>query len=136
MTTKKAQAEAERQEAIAELREMLPPGTTVYTILRHVSSSGMMRVIEPVIVVDGKVLRITWLVLKALERSSHKKYDGVVIGGCGSDMGFEIVYHLGSVLYPNGFDCAGSKCQGNDHFNRVETNHHRDGGYALEHRWL
>ena len=39
---------AERDEAIANLREILKPGDTVYTILRHVSKSGMSRVIDAV----------------------------------------------------------------------------------------
>lgn len=36
----------EQQEACANLRAILKPGQTVYTTLRHVSSSGMFRVIQ------------------------------------------------------------------------------------------
>lgn len=36
----------EQTEAIAKLREWLKPGDTVYTILEHVSSSGMSRSIR------------------------------------------------------------------------------------------
>lgn len=41
MTTK-----TEKLEAVAQLRKMLKPGSTVYTILRHCSASGMSRVID------------------------------------------------------------------------------------------
>lgn len=34
-------ADREREEAITKLREWIKPGDTVYTILDHVSSSGM-----------------------------------------------------------------------------------------------
>jgi hypothetical protein len=51
-------------------------------------------------------------------------------------MGFAAVYELSSMLYPNGFNCLGNRCPANDHFNRVDVKHHRDGGYALRHEWL
>ena len=37
----------ERDEARARLREILKPGDTVYTVLRHVSASGMSQVLYP-----------------------------------------------------------------------------------------
>jgi hypothetical protein len=61
---------------------------------------------------------------------------GLKIGGCGMDMGFALVYALGRKLYPDGFDCAGERCPSNDHCNRVEATHHKDGGYALRHAWI
>lgn len=45
----KAFAQQERDEAAAELRKLLKPGQKVFTVLRHVSSSGMLRVIDLVI---------------------------------------------------------------------------------------
>lgn len=38
--------ETERQEAIQHLRELIKPGDKVYTVLRHVSRSGMTRGID------------------------------------------------------------------------------------------
>ena len=43
-----AKKEKERDEARERLLEMLRPGDTVHTILRHVSRSGMSRSISPV----------------------------------------------------------------------------------------
>ena len=62
----------ERQDAIERLRSMLAPGDSVYTILRHVSRSGMSRSISLVIPdqapsYEGSALNIryiTWLVEK------------------------------------------------------------------------
>ena len=53
MTSKKQRnadlAAADEAEAVAELKKLLTPGATVYTVLKHCSSSGMMRVIDLVI---------------------------------------------------------------------------------------
>ena len=68
------------------------------------------------------------------------KRDGLIVGGCGMDMGFEIVYNLGRTLWPDGAPCVGEKCQSNDHHNGdwdyTAGKLHRDGGYALKHQWL
>lgn len=47
--SKKSLKDAERAEAVAELKKLLKPGATVWTVLRHASSSGMFRVIDLVI---------------------------------------------------------------------------------------
>lgn len=59
--------------------------------------------------------------------------------GCGMDVGFSLVYNLGWVLFPNGFECVGERCPSNDHSNGdrdYSPHHHSDGGYALRQRWL
>lgn len=106
----------EQQEALDELRRLLPPGATVHTILRHVSRSGMSRAISPVLLRDGKSpFHLTGLVshLPGMKRS----YDGIEMGGCGMDMGSALVYDLSRRLYPNGFSCIGESCPSNDHSN-------------------
>ena len=135
-------------EAIAKLREMLKPGDTVYTILNHVSRSGMNRRISCAIG-DGKaVTNITWLVAQALEeptknRAGYVQDVGISQGGCGMDMGFNLVYNLSYVLYKDGFVCCGDGCGSNDHCNESAKfanfkgqTHTGDGGYALKHKWL
>lgn len=108
---------AERQEAIERLREMLKPGDTVYTILRHVSRSGMSRVI------DCYTKDHQWIgyrVALVTESKYDDKQRGVRIGGCGMDMGFALVYDLSWVLF------------GRNNPNRSDN----DGGYALKQEWL
>ena len=146
----------EKWEAIEKLREWIKPGDTVYTILRHVSRSGMQREIGIVLLKDGTDLHPNYLVAKALgERVG--KFDSVIVGGCGMDMGFHLVYNLSYVLYPDGFGCVGEKCPSNDHSNgdrdytpnahgqercqdvpdcKVPEHWHCDGGYAIRQRWL
>ena len=111
----------QQEEAITRLRETLKPGDTVYTILRHVSRSGMSRSISVVQVgQDGGVFDWTWAVARAIGERIDEKHDGVKMGGCGMDMGFETVYRLSWKLFPDGFDCIGEKCPAADHNNRVQ----------------
>jgi hypothetical protein len=138
--------QSERDEYIAKLRETLKPGDTLHTVLRSVSRSGMSRVIDVYhFYKDEKgEIRQEWLsywIAKACGMSfqKDKNPEGIKIGGCGTDMGFEIVYTLGRALYPNGFECAGEKCRSNDHSNgnrNREPHAHSDGGYAFRQEWL
>lgn len=140
---------SERAEAVAKLRELLPPGATVCTILRHVSRSGMSRSIS--VVVDGPdgPTDVDWLVRKALGMTFDRNHAGLKVSGCGMDMGFYLVYNLSATLYPQGFGCIGDRCPSNDHSNGMPRETvamlcapahtpvvHKSGGYALRHRWL
>lgn len=117
--------ETERAEAIAELRKMLKPGTTVSTILRHVSSSGMSRSISAVIAdKQGRVITLDWLLVRAGIGTFDRTHGGIKMGGCGMDMGFALVYDLSRTLYLNGYKCTGHdgtgrapRCASNDHSN-------------------
>jgi hypothetical protein len=116
-TTTKAER-TEQAEAIADLRQSLRPGDTVWTSLKHVASSGMSRHID-VLTIPSKdtVLVHTWRVSKALGMKISPKTDALVVGGAGMDMGFHVVYSLSRTLYPDGFDCIGKGCPSNDHSN-------------------
>lgn len=135
-------SEAEKAEAIERLREWLQPGDTVYTVLRHVSRSGMQRVIGLVIFRDGQPLHPNYLAGTALGMRVDSHKDGLVVGGCGMDMGFHVVYELSHTLFPDGFPCTGNDdCPAGYHYNhqtgkREYPERHRDGGYALRHKWL
>lgn len=144
------------EQAIARLKELLPPGSTVYTSVKHVSRSGMSRSISCYAMVDNQPIWIDSLVSKATGLAFDSKREAIKIGGCGMDMGFAIVYELASVLYCGGWECLGlqANCPSNDHSNRVEppenaclgldhcTNRncvrwiHKEPGYALRQRWL
>jgi hypothetical protein len=138
LATKKAEAKAT---ALEYLNDYLKPGQTVYVILRHVSKSGMSRSISaviPTISKEGKpgIYDITHLVAKACDLTIDTHHEGVKLSGCGSDMGFELVYNLGRAMYPNGFDCTGDGCLSNDHSNGENNAHHSDGGYIFRKSWL
>jgi hypothetical protein len=124
--------EAAAQEAIGYLRESLKPGDTVYCILRHVSQSGMSRIIDLVTIKDDKVYHVGYNAARALGLKYDRDKQGVRISGCGMDMGFALVYDLSYRLFPNGFDLApGERGRNGD-----TSGHDNDGGYALKHRWL
>ena len=116
----------ERQEAIEQLREWIKPGDTVYTILRHVSRSGMQREIGIVIFRNGSDMHLDYSVAKALDLRQGR-HNGVIIGGCGMDMGFHLVYSLGKKLWPNDTPEPHGIRNGEPDSN---------GGYAIKHRWL
>lgn len=154
---------ADRQEAIDILRKLCPPGTKVYTVLRHVSKSGMTRDLDCYVMEDGEPRWITGYVCRAT--GFTRKGDHARVGGCGMDIGFHLVYELSARLYAGGHGCTGEGCTSNDHSNgdRSYVHHglynehgqpedrepapgekadgcvqhwHRDGGYALKQVWL
>lgn len=151
----------ERQEAIDSLRETLKPGMTVYTILRHVSRSGMQREISLKLIGGDGALDLDWRAARAIGLRIGK-HNGIIVGGCGMDMGFHLVYSLSATLFRGGFGCIGKGCPSNDHSNgdrdytphvddcpqssdeagtdiprkRAHRHYHSDGGYALRHKWL
>jgi hypothetical protein len=132
-------SKAQVEEAKGYLLEALKPGDKVYTILRQVSRSGMSRHISTIIRGKDGNMDITHLVARALGERRNENDGGLVVGGCGMDMGFEVVYRLGYVLWPEGFKCPGTRCHSNDHSNgdrNYKRHLHRDGGYALRHEWL
>ena len=135
--SKKTEREAERKEAIEKLQAMLKPGSRVYTILRHVSSSGMSRDISVVIGAGKDIQDITWYAAKAMcdTLRDSKGHRAIRVGGCGMDMGFNLVYNLSRTLFPNGF----KPCDAGLNYGRNGTSPNdvdTDGGYALTQEWL
>ena len=100
------------------LRALCPKETTVYTILRHVSRSGMSRHIDLYVIKDNKPMYISGYVACYLDRK-QAKHGAVKITGCGMDMGFALVYDLSMVLYLN-----------------PDGSYSHDGAYALNHEWM
>lgn len=123
----------------AEMKTYLPPGTTVYTDLKHVSRSGMLRIIKVYINTPEGIRDISYHVATVLNTTLEPKYGGIKRTGCGMDMGFDLIYNLSYELYPNGYTCPGKNCESNDHYNgdkNYTPHHHNSGGYALKQRWL
>ena len=139
MATKKEQKEQEKAEAIMQLRKLLRPGSRVYTVLRSVSASGMTRHIDLYTTQVHKggssgMAFLTGYAAKALGYKHDYERGGLVVGGCGMDMGFAVVYHLGCILFPKGFIPAKAGRQGRN--GTPATERDTDGGYALDHSWL
>lgn len=101
--SKKAQKEQERESARAYLLSILgkQEKPTLYTSLKHVSSSGMSRDMKVLVALDGQILDVTYYVGK-LDIGTLKERNGqrvIRVGGCGMDMGFHVVYTVSAVLY-------------------------------------
>ena len=132
----------DHERALAVLREHIKPGDTVYTILRHVSRSGMSRSISVVVHTPEGPQDLSWAAARALGWSFDRRNDGVKVNGCGMDMGFHLVYSLSYVLFKGAFVCIGEACPANDHHNSpyppkvAGSMTHSDAGYALRQRWL
>lgn len=104
--------------AEAMLGKILKPGDTVYTVLRHVSTSGMQRRIDCYAI--GEDRRPVYLsgYMEAIGLGKRGKKDqGLVVKGCGMDMGFHLVNNLSMHLYCN-------------------NGYTHDGAYALKHEWI
>ena len=125
--TKAEGEQAMRAQALANLHKVLKPGDRVYCVLRHVSSSGMSRRISfYAMTPDGPQMLDGWIESLGIG-SRSRKHDGVTVGGCGMDMGFHVVYSLGSRMWPNGTPAPHGSRNG-----QPDT----DGGYALKSEWL
>lgn len=130
---------AEQQEWAEKLRKILSPGDTIDCVLRHVSRSGMSRRIDLFARTPDGPMFISGMAAAAMGERWDRDKGGIVVGGCGMDMGFHLVYNLSYTLWPQGHECIGDKCPSNDHSNgdRIYTpHHHNDGGYCLRHNWL
>jgi hypothetical protein len=107
--SKREQALMDRNYSIERLlTHYVKAGTKVYTIMRHVSSSGMSRNISLVIANGDEVIDITYYAAHALgdKLIESKGHRAIRVNGCGMDMGFHLVYNLSSVLF-KGQDRAG-----------------------------
>ncbi len=108
------------------------PGVTLHTILRHVSRSGMSRSVSVVMLKRGESLYLTPSVATVIGFREDRARDALKVGGCGMDVGFEVVYNLGRCLFPRGFKLKPGERGRNGDTSGYDT----DGGYALKQRWL
>ena len=109
------------------LERILKSGTTIYTVLRHVSRTGMQRSIQLQVVVDRDIVDISWSAAALLDASLDAKRGGIKISGCGMDMGLALVHNLGMVLWLQGTSEPHGTRNGEPDSN---------GGYVLKHRWI
>jgi len=126
----------EKAEAIERLREMLPPGTTIYVANKHTARSGMMRVLSCYKVKGGRIHWIScyWIGL-ALSYAVDRRREGVRVSGCGMDMGFHLVNSLSYALHGMKDKGDGAKPENAGRPFTPRRGHFR-AGYSLKHEWL
>ena len=71
----------------------LPRGTTIYTILRGVSKTGMTRYVDAFVIVRGQPL---WVTIPVRHTTKAGCY---VLRGCGYDVGYDLVSSIGQALH-------------------------------------
>ena len=86
------------QQSADELRALLPEGSRVYCVLRSVSSSGMTRHIDFYAIKGDRPI---WLSSQIAFLCGYRtaKTRGLIVRGCGMDMGFSVVCNLAYALY-------------------------------------
>jgi len=133
---------ARENECKEALLKWLQPGDTIYCQLKHVSRSGMYRVINLFVIKDNQPLRISGYAADLLE-GYDLKHEGCKASGCGMDMGYHLVTQLAYILYPV-YECIGEGCPSCDHANyrgnredepRGKGVMHKD-GYAFKCQWM
>lgn len=133
--TKKQEKEDQKAEALARLRELCPPGTKVWTVLRSVARSGMSRGIDCyVFEADeaGNVSKawLSWYMGRAgIGGRWNDKSECLTVGGCGMDMGYYVVNCLSYALH-------GMEDKGVDAHGRNTDQDNYRAGYSLHHEWI
>lgn len=75
---------------IEQAKKSFPEGTTIYTVVKHVARSGMMRRIAPIVIVKGEARNVSAIVSDVLGWKWTDD-DAVQVSGCGMDMAFHLV---------------------------------------------
>ena len=102
MREEKKMKQKEKEKNAEKLLALLDKVNVIYCIPRHVSRSGMYRVISLCVVIDGEIWTIDHWAAPLLE-GYDKRHNGLKAHGCGMDAGFHLVYNLSCRLYNNGY---------------------------------
>ncbi len=113
MSKRKGVSNEDFEQAVARIREALPPvphtrrangscdygdsvRPRVFQLVRHVSKSGMSRDISTYVIQDGDLVCLDWAIGTLV---GGLRREGVRIGGCGMDMGFALLDHVLHAAY-------------------------------------
>jgi hypothetical protein len=121
-----------RKESIETLNRLLDGNKNIYTEVVKVSPSGMSRHIKVFIAKDNRIINITYYVANIIGYKINRNTGGMLVGGCGMDMGFHVVYSLGREMHPNGFKLADGQYGRNGDKSGYDT----DGGYYFNQQWI
>lgn len=123
---------AEQQRSIEYLKKLIQPNMRVYTILRTASRSGESCVVDLYVMQPNgrpngawEPIRVGWSAAKALGWLWCGRHEGVRVKKNGVWAESHLVYQLGGVLFPDGFDEDLSM------YERGATRFNQVGGFAL-----
>jgi len=90
-----------------QVLEQLPKGTTLYTVLRRVSRSGMTRIFDLKYInadQEPRNIIVEEFMCCAKDHDQESRWGGnYKATGCGMDMGFWLVYELGCLVHKDGY---------------------------------
>lgn len=81
----------------------LPKGSNINVTIRHVSQSGMMRIIDLHYIDDGSLKSVDANISGFPYKFVPNHGGGYKVEGAGMDMAFKIVYDLGQHLHNDGY---------------------------------
>lgn len=100
--TQAQQKRNDQASAANRLRLILPIGSTIYSVQRWTSRTGMSARFEFFAVSNGRIENITGLICIVQDFKRHDN-DGIQVNGTGFSKGGQIVEDLGVALFPEGF---------------------------------
>lgn len=95
--------EVKEKPYIQTVLENAPSTTRIYSIVRHVSKSGMTRLIDFYVMVDNRPMWVTPAIRDILGYKQDDKTGALKVGGTGMDMCFHVVHSLGYKLHNDGY---------------------------------
>lgn len=83
----------------------MPRGSRLYTVLRHVSSTGMTRWIDVCWIENNELrwARVEESQFYVKNRFANSAKADYKVGGCGMDIGYHLVYSLGHLIHGDGY---------------------------------
>ena len=93
MTTKQKneKTQEEKDRTFNQLKDYLTQHKTIFTLCRHISNSGMLRVISVYVCEKDEFICLDYWIKELGIDKCHKTKDGLVVKGCGMDMGFDLI---------------------------------------------
>jgi hypothetical protein len=125
-----------REEAIAELRTILQPGSTVYTEIAPSDTLSWPREthIKLYVITDDEPQSITVIAGSAIGSRMNQSGDAIVSLRSIRYAEFAVVGALSAALFPDGFECIGKGCPSHEH-PRGDRNYarhlHKDSNSAI-----
>lgn len=113
--------------ALADLHWLLKPGSTIWSLNRHSSASGMTHWFDFYTIQGNQLVRLTYLICVACGYKHCDKHGALKTTGGGMDMAFHTIYNLGQTMWPDGTPEPHGTRNGDP-----DT----VGGYAFHHRHL
>ena len=116
-----------QQAALTQLHQLLQPGSTIWSLHRHSSASGMTHWFDFYTIRDNELFSLTHLICVACDYTHDPKHGALKTTGGGMDMAFNTIYNLGHAMWPDGTPEPHGTRNG-----QPDT----VGGYAFHHRHL